>query len=60
MEDISVGDTIRLDIDTLDHGIETVTVTRVGTKANQTNLTEDVTQRCHTYPGPPGGRIRPG
>ncbi len=28
---ISVGDTIRLDIDSVGHGIETVTVTRVGT-----------------------------
>jgi hypothetical protein len=28
---ISVGDTIRLDIDSLGHGIETVTVTKVGT-----------------------------
>ena len=31
---------IRLDIDSPGHGIETVTVVRVGTKANQTNLTE--------------------
>ena len=29
--DISVGDKIRLDIDSVGHGIETVTVTRVGT-----------------------------
>jgi hypothetical protein len=39
--DISVGDKIRLDIDSLGHGIETVTVARVGTKANQTNLAVD-------------------
>jgi hypothetical protein len=39
---ISAGDKIRLDIDSVGHGIETVTVTSVGTKANQTNLTADV------------------
>lgn len=39
--DISVGDKIRLDIDSVDHGIETVTVTRVGTAAIHTNLSED-------------------
>ncbi len=36
--DISVGDKIRLDIDSVGHGIETVTVTRVGTEAKRTNL----------------------
>ncbi len=36
--DISVGDKIRLDIDSVGHGIETVTVTRVGTPADHTNL----------------------
>jgi hypothetical protein len=35
---ISVGDRIRLDIDSVGHGIETVTVARVGTQANRTNL----------------------
>jgi non-reducing end alpha-L-arabinofuranosidase len=35
---ISVGDKIRLDIDSVGHGIETVTVTRVGTQANRTTL----------------------
>ena len=40
--DISVGDKIRLDIDSLDHGIETVTVTRVGTQAHRTNLSASV------------------
>jgi non-reducing end alpha-L-arabinofuranosidase len=38
VSDISVGDKIRLDIDSRDHGIETVTVTRVGTQASHTNL----------------------
>jgi len=36
--DISVGDKIRLDIDSLGHGIEIVTVTHVGTEAKHTNL----------------------
>lgn len=40
--DISVGDKIRLDIDSVDHGIETVTVTRVGTHSTHTNLLEAV------------------
>jgi hypothetical protein len=35
---ISVGDRIRLDIDSVGHGIETVTVARAGTQANRTNL----------------------
>ena len=39
VDNISVGDKIRLDIDSVGHGIETVTVTHVGTKASQTNLT---------------------
>lgn len=39
--DISVGDKIRLDIDSVGHGVETVTVTRVGTPAGRTNLSED-------------------
>jgi hypothetical protein len=38
VSDISTGDKIRLDIDSVGHGIETVTVTHVGTRANQTNL----------------------
>jgi hypothetical protein len=33
VENISVGDKIRLDIDSKGHGIETVTVTRVGTQS---------------------------
>ncbi len=39
---ISAGDKIRLDIDSVGHGIETVTVTRVGTQANRTALSADV------------------
>jgi hypothetical protein len=41
VSDISAGDKIRLDIASAGHGIETVTVTHVGTKANQTNLAAD-------------------
>jgi hypothetical protein len=36
---ISVGDKIRLDIDSVGHGIETVTVTKVGTQSSRTALT---------------------
>jgi non-reducing end alpha-L-arabinofuranosidase len=39
--DISVGDKIRLDIDSVGHGIETVTVTHVGSEAKRTNLAAD-------------------
>jgi hypothetical protein len=35
---ISAGDKIRLDIDSVDHGIETVTVTHVGTQASRAAL----------------------
>jgi non-reducing end alpha-L-arabinofuranosidase len=38
LADISIGDKIRLDIDSLGHGIETVTVAHVGTAAGRTNL----------------------
>lgn len=38
---ITAGDQIRLDIDTVGHGIETVTVTRVGTQSNRTTLAVD-------------------
>jgi len=41
VEYISVGDTIRLDIDSVGHGIETVTVTNVGTASQR-----------RTFPGP--------
>ena len=40
--DISVGDKIRLDIDSVGHGIETVTVKSVGTQAHRTNLTANL------------------
>ncbi len=36
--DISTGDKIRLDIDSVGHGIETVTVTHVGTPSDHTKL----------------------
>ena len=39
---ISVGDKIRLDIDSVGHGIETVAVAHVGTAARQTNLSAPV------------------
>ena len=39
--DISVGDKIRLDIDSVGHGIETVTVTRVGAQGTRANLSAD-------------------
>jgi hypothetical protein len=39
---ITAGDKIRLDVDTVGHGIETVTVTRVGTAAGRSALTADV------------------
>jgi hypothetical protein len=38
VSDISVGDKIRLDIDSVGHGIETLEVARVGTQAKRTNL----------------------
>jgi hypothetical protein len=38
LSDISVSDKIRLDIDSVGHGIETVTVKHVGTAAIKTNL----------------------
>ena len=38
LSDISIGDKIRLDVDSLGHGIETVTVAHVGTAAGRTNL----------------------
>ena len=38
LEDISAGDKIRLDIDSTGHGIEIVTVTKIGTQAGRTNL----------------------
>ena len=41
VESISVGDKIRLDIDSVGHGIETVMVSKVGTQASRTNLAEN-------------------
>ena len=41
VRNISVGDQIRLDIDSVGHGIETVTVTKIGTQARRTNLFAD-------------------
>jgi hypothetical protein len=41
VESISVGDKIRLDIDSVGHGIENVTVTNVGTRASKTALVAD-------------------
>ena len=38
VSNISVGDKIRLDIESFGHGIETVTVTHIGTAARKTNL----------------------
>jgi hypothetical protein len=38
---ISAGDTIRLDIDSVGHGIDTVKVTRVGTPSSRTALAAD-------------------
>jgi hypothetical protein len=38
VSNISVGDKIRLDIDSVGHGIETVTVTKVGTQSVRTTL----------------------
>jgi hypothetical protein len=38
---ISVGDKIRLDIDSVGHGIETVTVTKVGTQATRAMLSAE-------------------
>ncbi len=40
VQNISVGDKIRLDIDSVGHGIETVTVTKVGTAAIRARLTQ--------------------
>jgi len=41
VDNISVGDKIRLDIESVGHGIETVTVTKVGTQSKRTNLAAD-------------------
>ena len=49
---ISAGDKIRLDIDSVGHGIETVTVTRVGTQASRTALSADASCRRDQYQSP--------
>ncbi len=41
VNNISIGDKIRLDIDSVGHGIETVTVTHVGTQAIRTALSAE-------------------
>jgi hypothetical protein len=41
VDNISAGDKFRLDIDSVGHGIETVTVTHVGTASPRTNLAAD-------------------
>jgi Alpha-L-arabinofuranosidase B, catalytic len=41
VKNVSVGDKIRLDIDSLGHGIDTVTVTKVGTGVSRTTLSAD-------------------
>jgi hypothetical protein len=43
LSDISSGDKIRLDIASVGHGVETVTVAHVGTAAHQTNLSVPAT-----------------
>ncbi len=40
VSNISAGDMIRLDVDSVGHGIEIVTVTHVGTAATKTNLSD--------------------
>jgi Alpha-L-arabinofuranosidase B, catalytic/Lamin Tail Domain len=45
---ISAGDKIRLDIDSVGHGIETVTVTKVGTQSNRTALSADASAGATT------------
>jgi hypothetical protein len=42
LSNVSVGDKIRLDIDSVGHGIEFITVTHVGTAGRQTNLSSSV------------------
>ena len=43
VDNISPGDKIRLDVDSVGHGIETVTLTHVGTASTRTNLAADAT-----------------
>ena len=41
VNNITAGDKIRLDVDTVGHGVETVTVTHVGTQSSRTALGAD-------------------
>ena len=50
--DISAGDKIRLDIDSVGHGIETVTVTSVGTEATPDQSHGGCERRRDPYQGP--------
>ncbi len=55
---ISAGDKIRLDVDSKGHGVETVTVTRVGTQALRTALSADAAAGATNIKvrgGPQGG-----
>ncbi len=57
---ISAGDKIRLDVDSVGHGVETVTVTRVGTPAIRSALTANASAgatsiRIRGANGPGGG-----
>lgn len=45
VENISVGDRIRLDIDSEGHGIETVTVTAVGTQSSRSTFDGPLTEK---------------
>jgi hypothetical protein len=45
VENISVGDKIRLDIDSEGHGIESVTVTRVGTQSSRSTFNGPLTDK---------------
>ena len=55
---ISVSDKIRLDIDSVGHGIETVTVTKVGTHANHTTLSANADNGSTNINGPEREWIR--
>jgi hypothetical protein len=45
VENISAGDKIRLDVDSEGHGIETVTVTRVGTQSSRSTFAGPLTEK---------------
>ena len=55
---ISVGDKIRLDIDSVGHGIETVTVTPRRHAGHPHQSFGPCGNRRDQYQGPPGGRLR--